>query len=272
MSMETLQVRRLNGSLGAEVTGVRLEEADQPLIERLKYLVHQHLVIVVRDQNMDPHLQLKVGKMMGEITYTPNLVRNSDWPGEIYKIDNPGKANARTEHWHTDSAFSPRPASYTILAAQVLPPVGGDTMFTNQVAAYEKLSEPFKRMLRGTRVLFIGNNIGSDKPEEWPRAIHPLVRTIPETGKRALYLGLPGVAVQVVGMREPESMALLSFLHEHSLAIDSMYRHRWLPGDVVIWDNRTTMHAAPHDYGDAQRTMHRLMLIGEVPFEAAYAV
>ena len=159
------------------------------------------------------------------------------------------------------------PPKISILSALVVPH-GGDTMWCNQYQAYDRLSPVMKKMLEGLRVKFTGLRLarmmgaGEDKI---PSAVHPLVRTHPETKRKALYVGHKDTAQQIDGMTPQESRPLLDFLYDHSTQPDNIYRHMWQKGDVVMWDNRCTMHYAVHDYGDAERVLNRCTMAGEVP-------
>jgi len=149
-------------------------------------------------------------------------------------------------------------------------PVGGDTMWCNQYLAYDSLSEGMKSLLEGVRAEFTGIRLAelAGDTSNVPFSLHPVVRTHPETGRKALFIGRPGDTVpRLEGMSDEESLPLIRFLYEHSISPDRIYRHRWRNGDVVIWDNRCTMHYAVHDYGDdAVRELHRISIRGTEPF------
>lgn len=261
----------LTGTIGAEVgASVQLREMDEALAARVRRLIGQCCVVVFRDQHLGAAEMAALGPKMGRVGYTAGLVKNTEFD-TVYRIDNPGKANARTEDWHTDSPYSEHTAGYTMLSAAVIPPAGGDTLFINQYASYEALSEGYKRLLRGLKAEHIG--IGQDYGRakgDWPIAVHPLVRTHPESGQRALYVNIPRVMGKIVGFNEHESRQIIEYLYAQSIAVDRMYRHKWRVGDLVIWDNRCTLHAAAHDYGDATRTLFRIITDAEAPFDAPY--
>lgn len=263
--------RPLTGATGAEISGIDLKSLSDDGVERLKQLTSDWCVVVVRDQFLRPEDLAKIGPRFGPLSYTPGLIQNTDWPN-VYKLHNYGKARAITELWHTDGAFSRRPAAYSILAASELPPAGGDTLFANQYLSYEALSPAFRRMLQGLRAEHVWKGVPHLRDgEPDPRAVHPLVRTHPETRRRALYVNVLRAMDRIEGLSEAESKLLLDFLYQHSIGVDRTYRHRWLPGDVLIWDNRCTLHAAAHDYGDAERILYRIVTEGEVPYDAPYA-
>ena len=178
------------------------------------------------------------------------------------------KEKAAAEMWHTDGITLEQPPSFSILAAHTLPEAGGDTLFVDMGHAYRSLSPAYRRLLRGQRARHRAQRFGAGNARE---VSHPLVRTIPETGERVLYLGAAPNVVDIEGMTAAESRPLLDFLFAHATRPDGMYRHRWQPGDVLMWDNRAAMHYAVHDYGDEPRDLVRMMIEGERPFEAPYA-
>jgi len=256
----------LCGNIGAEVVGLDLRSIDADTIARVRSLVSQCCVVVFRAQHLVEDELGTFGRLLGPLTYTAGLYRNSP-NADVYRVHNPGKAKAKTETWHSDSIYSERSAAYTVLAAHVLPPVGGDTLFVNQYLSYDTLSEAYRRLLRG---LTVRHTISDpDFAATVSSAVHPIVRVHPLTGRRALFINAPR-ARELVGFTPAEGAPILDWLYQHSIAIDRMYRHRWRPGDVVIWDNRCTLHAGAHDYGDAERVLLRVMTEGEPPCDGPY--
>jgi taurine dioxygenase len=172
---------------------------------------------------------------------------------------------AANYHWHTDKPYRPAPPSLTLLHAVEVPPPGesrgGDTEFANTALAYDALPEAAKRRIAVLRVAFRP----AFDPSR-PQIDHPLVRTHPETGRKSLYLG--NHATHIVGVSQTESDALLAELLEHATRPEFVYVHRWLPGDLVVWDNRALLHRLV--LGDAlrryRRIMHRSVVVGTVPF------
>jgi taurine dioxygenase len=269
----TWSVEPATGTIGVEVKdGVSLASATTSDINAIKQLVSHSCVAVFRNQHMPPATMVNFAAQMAKVSYTPGLEQNTQWH-DVYRIDNPGKANARTENWHTDASFALTPAAYSVLAAAEIPKAGGDTMFLNQYISYSTLSDSYKRMLRGLRLRHVGVGQGpaGSKDHEWPQQFHPIVRIHPETQRRALFINIPRLHREIEGFTEAESKPLIDFLYAHSQGIDRMYRHRWRTGDVVIWDNRCALHAAPHDYGDQTRTLYRVITEGEIPSDGPYS-
>lgn len=259
-------IRRIGGTLGAEMTGVRMVPGDADLAERVRMAAIRHRVIAIRDQFFGPEELLAFGAELGKFTRTLAAPCDERWP-DLMKVTNPGKANALSENWHTDGTTSRRPPSLSLLAAVEVPQAGGDTLFVDMGYAYRTLSPSFRKLLRGLRGHHLNRLLpATERIEAW----HPLVRTIPETGERVLFSGFPNIMDEIDGLTLAESKPILDFLFAHATRHDGLYRHRWLPGDVLVWDNRSTMHYAVHDYGDARRDLYRLMIEGEEPFDAPF--
>lgn len=260
---EGLEFRALSGSIGVEVVGAQLaQRASSGLRDALRQaLLDSDGVLVFPNQFLTPAAQHEFALMWGEPVVTPHLASHA-YPGflDVLRVTNMGKDRAVTEQWHCDSIFLQVPPPITILAAQDVPAAGGDTMWANQYLAYDRLSTGMKRILEDLHGVFVGD---APDPKTGKRAEvrtrHPIVRVHPETGRKALLVGHPGDSlVCFEDMTDAESRPLLDFLYEHATQPDLVYRHHWRPGDVVMWDNRSTMHYAVHDYGDSERSLSRV--------------
>jgi taurine dioxygenase len=267
-------IRKLTGTIGAEMIGARMVSDSCDMVEKIRHAAITHRVLAVRDQFLGPEELLIFGKKLGDIMMTRGVAPSDRYP-DLLKITNPGKAKALSENWHTDGTTSECPPSLSVLAAQELPEAGGDTLFVDMGYAYRTLSSSYQKLLRGRRGHHVSHLPKSDarflNSNSQFEAWHPLVRTIPETGEYVLFPGFPNIMDEIEGMTLAESRSILNFLFAHATRHDGMYRHRWLSGDVLVWDNRSTMHYAVHDYGDAPRTLYRVMIRGERPFEAPYS-
>jgi taurine dioxygenase len=185
--------------------------------------------------------------------------------------------------WHSDQMFSPRPAMGTILYAKEVPSAGGDTLFANLYLAYESLSPGMRRMLDGLRAVSVGDHFkghdGKSRKDYYAgklnmkvrdpgnvqtTSVHPLVRTHPETGRKALYIG--GHVHGFEDMTEAESQPLIDFLMDHATRPEFTCRFRWQTGSLAFWDNRCTQHFAVNDYPAETRIMHRITVCGDTPF------
>jgi taurine dioxygenase len=268
--METpISIKRLTGWIGAEIKGVDLKH---PLDDTTFATIHQafldHCMLVFRGQFLDPTAQMIFAHRWGEVLDAPYLKR-FEMPNHsgLAVVPNLGKERSyTTEVWHSDVSFMPAPPKLTILAAQVVPDVGGDTMFASQYRAYDTLSERMQRILESLRGLHGGGKLAGllGIADTAPRQSHPVVRTHPESGRKALYVN-PLYTLSIDGLTEAESRGLLDFLFQQACRPDFTYRHRWAVGDVAMWDNRCSLHYAIHDYGESPRVMHRTVVAGDIP-------
>lgn len=261
----TVDVRQLSGAIGAAVTGVHLAELGDVQFGVIRQAFLDHCMLVFPGQFLSTDEHVEFAGRWGEFSISPFVTYLEDHP-MVLPLHNRGKSGAVTENWHTDSAFLDEPPALNVLSAREVP-VGGDTMWSNQYNSYDRLSDGFKDLLAGVRAEFTGARLASlAGSDDVPTNLHPLVRTHPETGRKALYISRPVDSVpRLEGMTEAESLPLLRYLYEHSVQPDNIYRHHWQNGDVVMWDNRCTMHYAVHDYGDDVRDIHRISIRGTVP-------
>jgi taurine dioxygenase len=189
----------------------------------------------------------------------------------------PTEARSRGAGWHTDVTFMPTPPAGSILSAQVIPDTGGDRLWADTQAAYERLDEPVRRLACGLAAVHDGRQafagfLAAGRPVRWEGVAyrdlapveHPVVRTHPETLRRFLFVN-PQFTSHIAGLPAWDGAALLDLLYVHMTVPEVTVRHRSRPGDVAFWDNRATMHYATLDYGDADRVMHRVTLRGDRP-------
>lgn len=259
-----MQHRLLTGSTGVEITDIGLGSATDDDIEEIRRLVAEFCVAVFPEQHLEPAAQVAFAKRLGPLLWTPGEEPHPEFP-DILQFANEGKAAHRTGVFHTDTCFIAEPPSFTMLSAVVSPAHGGDTLFSNQYLAYDALSPAWRDLLDQRRVRHIPSGVAN--PDEVPTepVWHPAVRRHPVSGRLALYTTMPARNVEIEGMTEEESSLIISFLYDQAHGIDRIYRHRWSTGDLVMWDNRCTQHAAVHDHGDQTRIMNRVMVAGEIP-------
>jgi taurine dioxygenase len=257
-------VRRLAGALGAEVSGLgaaaRIDD-DAFALVRAAFLEHQ--VLCLREQaDMSPDEQLSFARRWGEVAVHPYVPSIDGYPG-IMRIYDP---NPITQTWHADTTHAARPPALTLLLARTLPDVGGDTLFSSSYRVFESLSSGLRETLLSLRAVHRGTTRASDAglDTEAVTSTHPVVRTHPDTGRRALFVNGNYVA-HIAGWTAEESAPLLTYLYEQAARPEFTYRHRWQPGDLVIWDNRCTQHAVVGDTGGAERVLHRVTIEGTVP-------
>jgi taurine dioxygenase len=271
-----IEVRRTAGALGAELHGVDLaQDLADDVIAEIRQAWLDHLVVFFRDQNITPAQQLAFARRLGEPIEYPQLKGLDAYPmiTPVVKLEN--ERNNFGGVWHSDTTYLQVPPMASMLYAIELPPVGGDTEFANQYLAYETLSPGMQGMLRDLvgvsssmkaeasktredRLKAAGQEV---KPLE---AEHPIVRTHPETGRKALYLNV-GHTARIKDWTEKESAGLLAFLFEHQIRPEFTCRFRWQPGSLALWDNRCAMHNAINDYHGHRRILHRITLAGDRP-------
>jgi taurine dioxygenase len=274
----TLDIRPLSGALGAEILGIDLaHEVSDETIAAIRAAWLEHLVVFFRDQALEPAQLLALAKRFGEPVEYP-FVKGLDGFPQITPV-------IKLEHekvnfgglWHSDTAYLEQPPMATMLVARETPPRGGDTLFANMYLAYETLSDGLRRVLDGltgvnssakadvtkTREDRIKDSAKNDAKKEY-NAEHPVVRTHPETGRKALYVN-GGHTVRFSDMSEQESAPLLSYLFGHMTRPEFTCRFRWEPGSIALWDNRCTQHNPVNDYHGHRRVMHRVTLAGDVP-------
>ena len=279
MAYQTIEVRKLNPVIGAEIGGVDLSK---PLGNQQFQEIHdawmENLVIFFRDQHLSVEQHIAFGRRFGPLHIHP-AAHLPDGHPEILEI----KADENSRHvageeWHTDVSCDVEPPMGSILYLHEVPPEGGgDTMFANMYRAYETLSEGMRRMLDGlvvvnssakadvtrTREDRVRDSAKNDARQEYV-AEHPVVRTHPETGRKALYAN-GGHALRFRDMTVEESAPLLSYLFSHATRPEFTCRFRWEVGSIALWDNRCTQHNPVNDYHGFRRVMHRVTLKGDVP-------
>ncbi len=273
-----LTAKPLSGTLGAEVTNVDLAGSlDDPLVAAIKQAFHAHLVLVFRGQGLTPADQLAFTRLFGPVEPHPLASRRGvDGLPEVLVFENKkGTPGARNDFWHSDISFAEKPPACSVLYARTITEGCGDTMFCNMYHAYDELSEGMRRMLDDLTAMHTSaplaqrNRAGVSDGQpiaDIPSPVeHPVVRTHPETARKALYVN-PYFTSHFAAMTEDESRPLLEFLHQHATRPENVFRHRWREGDLLLWDNRCAMHYAVYDYDDTKpRLMNRTTAAGDRP-------
>ena len=274
-------INSLSPVLGAEVIGLDLSSpiSDAEFTELNQAWLDHNGVLVIRNQTLTPDEHIAFSKRLGELeVHVVGQFLLDGYP-EIYrvstKVDDDGRPMGNPEsgrYWHSDLSYLERPSKASLLYALELPPSGGDTMLASMYAAYDSLSPTMKGMLEGLTAVHDLGHVGrlfstggpnQEQTAKSPPVEHPIVRTHPETGRKALFVN-PGFTTYIVQLARSESGALLEFLFAHATRPEFVYRHRWRLNDLLVWDNRCTVHHAVHDFhGTGHRHMHRTTVLGE---------
>jgi taurine dioxygenase len=254
-----IEVRPIAGALGAEIHGVDISrELEDDVVREMRLAFLDHLVIFLRSQKITPHQQLAFARRFGEPVEYPMLQGLPESPMITPVIKLEHERNNFGGIWHSDTTYLAQPPMGSMLLAREVPAFGGDTMFANQYLAYESLSEGLKKTLEG----LVG--VSSSAKADVTRTEHPIVRTHPETGRKALYTSDAHTA-HIKGWTERESVPLLQFLWQHQTRPEFTCRFRWEVGSLAFWDNRCAMHNPINDYHGYRRIMHRITLAGDTP-------
>jgi len=278
----SFEVRHVAGALGAELSGVDLRSMDDADIEALRALIHEHEVVFFRELWLTDEEHLSLGRALG----TPSIFPISRLLGgtepSFQRISDGPESPSEADSWHTDVTWVAEPPKYALLCAEVMPDRGGDTIWASMTAAYDALSPTMQRVVSDLRVVhdnesFVAallrktsGNPGAEQLAErlrgeYPPVVHPLVRTNPDTGRRALFLGGQFMR-HIEGMHDDESRALLEFLARH-IDAPRFHRHRqWKRGDLAIWDERSTNHRNAGERLLQQRTIRRIEIDGDRPY------
>jgi alpha-ketoglutarate-dependent taurine dioxygenase len=277
MGYQTIDVRKLTPTIGAEIFGVDLSrELGNRQFQEIHDALMGNLVIFFRDQTLAPEQHKDFGRRFGRLHVHPAAPGLLDGHPEILVI----KANEKSKHvageeWHSDVSCEDEPPMGSILHLHEVPADGGgDTLFASMYAAYEALSAPMQRLLEGMTAIHDGERVFrgrygvDDRGREFPRAEHPMVRTHPVTGRKALFVNRWFTA-RIPQLKPQESSALLEMLYRHTETPEFHCRFKWQAGSIAFWDNRCAQHHAIWDYYPQRRYGHRVTIRGDKPFYRA---
>jgi taurine dioxygenase len=276
-SSQALRTRPLSPALGAEIIGLDLrQQMDEPVAAQVLETWHRYLVILLRDQHLSEEDEVRFAERFGPpaVIHTKQFMQKHPAVMLISNIREDGKPIGALPdgemHFHTDQCHQERPAMASMLYAIEVPSKGGNTLFANAYAAYETLPGEIKRRIEGRRALnaydydTAATKRGTKVADGVPTYVHPVVRTHPATGRKALYVNRL-MTVRIEDMPEEESSALLDFLFDHQEQRQFIYEHVWRVGDILMWDNRCTLHARTDFTADERRLMRRVTVLGEKP-------
>lgn len=272
----TFQVRPIGGHMAAEVIGLDLSEPfDDATLKAVRDAFLTHQILAFRNQDLDKDQQVTFTQQFGTLERHTLSNRGTNSHPQVHTVtnlDDQGRPTGTvgSGQWHSDKSFRPEPSMATVLHAKMLPPQGGDTLFANLYAAYDHLPDAEKSALDGLMVVHswehsranIGRTLSAEEIADAPPSTHPLVRVHPETGRKALFIGMH--ASHIEGMDQMEGRRRIEALEDHATQPRYVYRHQWQPGDILMWDNRCLMHRADPNF-DAKahrRVLHRTCLRG----------
>ena len=267
-----ITVEKVTPIIGAEIGGVDLGNPSEAQMAEIHRAFAENLVIFFRDQHMTPEQHLAFGERFGPLHIHPAAPTEGGHAGlMIIKADR-DSPRANGEGWHSDVSCDEEPPMGSILYIKQCPPVGGDTLFANMYAAYDALSERMKAYLQGLTAVHDGEenyrgtyaNFGVKDRPAYPRAVHPVVRTHPVTGKKALFVN-KGFTKRILDIPLDESTGVLAYLFEHMANPLFQVRFRWRENSVAFWDNRCAQHRAMWDYWPATRYGNRVTVKGTRP-------
>ena len=280
-----MNIDPIAGYLGAEITGIDLSTPlDDDTAAALRRLLGQYLVLVLPGQSLDIPSLKRATRVFGDILTVPYVAGSDQDPEVIAVLKEADECDIEVfgGDWHSDFSFLGEPPGGSLLQSVEVPPYGGDTLWSSQTGAYDRLPKDLKAVVEGRLAVHLGAPYGKkhappkdmavsrsikmhrgDESADRPR-LHPIVRTHPESGRKALFVN-PTYTVAIDGLPEDESRDVLARLMKHCLRPDFTMRHRWRPGDLCIWDNRMTMHYAINDYDGHRRLMYRTTFAGERP-------
>jgi taurine dioxygenase len=282
MGYQTLDVEPCSGAMGAVIHGVDLSaDLSNQAFDEIHQAFLDHKAIFFHDQELDPHQQIAFARRFGPLSVYPFIEGLPEAPEAFEILKTETDVRNFGGAWHSDMSFTPMPPLGTMLYSQEMPDAGGDTMFANTALAYDALSDGMKEMLDGivgvynaalkdsggraaafkTATAMTAKNM--DQVEMG--AEHPIVRTHPETGQKALFVG-KGHTAGLKDMADAESRPLIDFLADHCVRPEFTCRFRWGVGSLALWDNRCTLHFAVDDYPGQRRRMRRLTIAGDKPF------
>lgn len=261
----SLHTRALAPS-GIEIVDQSLGDLSDEQVVDLRAALGIQGFAVFRKQKIDDQQFTDFLKRLGPLTFTVGE-RAVEKHRMLNVVSNIGRSSPPRSVFHTDTSYVSRPPAYTALRAVQLPKSGGETLFTDQYAAFESLPSWLVKRLRGARVLHIASGVTLNESDE-SQCWHPLFRRHPISGRVALFLSTPQRCVEIEGYDRKMAERIIAALYRHSITRNPIYRHRWQPGDVVIWDDRCTLHRADHSQVQGDRVLHRGLIRGDRPIAA----
>ena len=273
-----LQITPLAGALGAEIHGLDLSrELTAEVSLRIRKLLNEYEVIFFRDQDISPARQKALALSFGPLQTHPAYATVEGFD-EITILESSPDKPTKIEAWHSDMTFRKHPPMGTVLRSVIIPPKGGDTLWSSMTAAYQGLSSPMQNFLEQLSAVHdfahgfresLAEPGGSERlaaaVATYPPVSHPVIRTHPETGRKVIFVNSL-FTTHIEGLPAAESNAVLSFLFEHIKTAEYTCRFKWQPNCIAIWDNRSTQHKPINDYFPAHRLLQRITIDGDKPY------
>ena len=272
-----MEINLLSGALGAEIKGISLKDTSKENWEKINSLMLEHKVVFFRDQDISSDEQMELAKHFGPLEKHVYVKARKNYPEILRIIKAPDEKHQWGEGWHTDVSYNPKPTKVIILRSHKIPPVGGDTMFSNMELAYETLDNEIKNKIKGKKAIhsslgaaaFTENYKemqGNGNLEEYSN-IHPIVRVHPETGNNILFVNSM-YTKKILDLSERESDEILKKIFKHQERLDFTCRFKWTENAVAIWDNRSTLHQGLTDFFPGrglgyERIMDRIAIEGD---------
>ena len=273
-----MQIERAAGALGAYLSGIDIADAvaSEDAFAAIRAALIEHQVLFLRNQPTAPEVLYEFASRFGPIEGHP-AYETVEGVGDVQILESTAENPSKIEKWHSDMTFRDTPPMATVLHGKVIPEFGGDTLFASMYAAYEALSGPMRELLDGLVAVHdfrhgfaeslaepggaarLADAVAANPPVE-----HPLVRTHPESGRKALYVN-PLFTTRIKGLAPAESRALLEFLYSHMVTEEFTVRLNWQPETIAIWDNRCTQHKPVNDFFPQHRRLHRVTVAGDRP-------
>ena len=278
MGYKRIKVEALTPAIGAIIRGIDISlPLEKESVNEILTAFHNHLVIFFENQNISPRQLVEFAKRFGKIGYYPFVKGMTDYPEVVEVTKNENEKINFGGLWHTDTSYLNKPPASSILDAVEVPPIGGDTLFSNMYMAYDSLSKTYKALIRDlrainssekpdaaiTRVHRIADN-PKDADNIATTSSHPIVRIHPETKKKALYCS-SAHSIRIDGMTHSESRGILEYLYSVQQREEFSCRFRWKKGSIAFWDNRAAQHNALNDYHGFKRVMYRVTHEGDSP-------
>lgn len=275
--MASLTTRRLTPALGIEIRGVDLNTMlTDTVFDEIYRVLMDGQVVFLPQQKLTPEAHIRLAKSFGELSGPHHVYPSVEGAPDVVMLENGGdtEGTADTDVWHTDLTFKTNPPFASILHSQVVPEVGGDTLWASMSAAYDALPGDVKKLLEGVKAVhdmgsfrnqYIaegGEALLNEQMASVGQAVHDVVQTHPVTGVKFLYVNR-GFTFHILDQSTSDGQRLLGYLLDHIEQPDFQVRHRWEPDTVAIWDNRITQHYAVNDYLPAYRRMHRITVIDD---------